>query len=209
MANDNLFNKVMQTSKIEHESVLASTQHLRTNIAQPQSLSDVEPLGQIPNGDYPKELAYDATDPHSDTTKDYKTYKDNEGWSSTVYKDKQGNDTIGYGHKLTAEDVSSGRYANGITKQQGQDLLARDVKSHNDAFYKKNPWAKNQPQHVRTVLEDLAYNMGPNFTSKWTNFSRQLQAGDYAGAKQNILNNKVYNDQVKGRAVRNANALYR
>ena len=190
-------------------SALASTQHLRNNMPQPQSLSDVKPLGQIPNGDYPKELAYDAMDPHPDTTEDYKDYKDNEGWSPTVYPDKEGNDTIGYGHKLTAEDKSSGRYANGITKQQGNSLLAKDVKSHNDAFYKKNPWAKNQPQHVRTVLEDLAYNMGPSFISKWTNFSRQIQAGDYAGAKQNILNNKVYNNQVKGRAIRNANALYR
>ena len=50
----------------------------------------------------------------------FKPYKSLEG----------GNDTIGYGHKLTDDEIRQGVYNKGITKQQAEDLLTKDIMLH-------------------------------------------------------------------------------
>lgn len=41
-----------------------------------------------------------------------------------------GTPTIAYGHKLTKEDISSGRFNNGITMKQAEQLLMDDIVKH-------------------------------------------------------------------------------
>ena len=53
-----------------------------------------------------------------------------EGWEGcelSVYKDLNGFPTIGYGHKLTSEEIADGVYADGITQEQAYDLMTADL----------------------------------------------------------------------------------
>ena len=52
---------------------------------------------------------------------------DQEGFSGEVYKDANGHETIGYGHKLKEGEEFSG----GLTEEQGRQLLAQDFVRHN------------------------------------------------------------------------------
>lgn len=150
---------------------------------------------------------YNAIDPHPNAEPEYlQVFKDNEGYSSKVYKDTEGYDTVGYGHKLTPDDISTGRYANGITPEQADRLLATDVKSHNDQLYKSNPWARNQPQHVREVMEDMNYNLGSKGFNSFKNMISFIKKGDYHNASAAMLNSK-YARQVGNRASRNSSKL--
>ena len=45
-------------------------------------------------------------------SRDTKSY---EGFRGNIYKDTVGLDTIGYGHKLTPDDLASGSYTSGIS----------------------------------------------------------------------------------------------
>jgi len=50
-----------------------------------------------------------------------------EGLRLKVYTDVAGYATIGYGHKLTEDEIASGVYAHGITKVDADAILDRDV----------------------------------------------------------------------------------
>lgn len=65
-----------------------------------------------------------------------------EGFKTSVYKDVVGNPTIGVGHLLTRDELSSGKilincrqvkYANGLTEQQCWELLDQDLGIAEDA----------------------------------------------------------------------------
>ena len=129
-----------------------------------------------------------------------------EGYRSKIYTDTTGNATIGYGHKLTAAEIKSGKYANGITKEQGEALYAKDRKSHTDAFYKKEPWAKNLSASQREALEDMAFNMGSGFLDKFSKNRALMQQGDFHTAS-NSFSNSLYARQVGKRAHDNARKL--
>ena len=105
-----------------------------------------------------------------------------EGWRSKVYKDSEGYDTVGYGHKLTPNEVKNGTYANGISKAQGSKLFNKDFGRHKAAFYGSNPGLLKAPDNVKAVLGDLAYNMGPGFLKKFPTMKAALGRGDYAAA---------------------------
>ncbi|RLA69423.1 MAG: hypothetical protein DRG30_10205 [Epsilonproteobacteria bacterium] len=156
---------------------------------EPEKLTKVEPEGFI-----------------NSTSKDINETQKNEGFRNTVYKDTLGFDTIGYGHKLTAADKASGKFAKGVTKAQAQELYEQDEKLHTAGLYKNAPWAKKQPEVVQEVLKDMAYNMGPAFIKKWPQFAKQLREGDYKAAANNMLKSS-YAKQVKGRAIKNAKKL--
>ncbi len=49
-----------------------------------------------------------------------------EGFRSSIYLDANGHPTIGYGHKLTQEEIESGKYKNGITIFDARPLFEAD-----------------------------------------------------------------------------------
>ena len=84
-----------------------------------------------------------------------------EGWSDTLYTDTTGNQTIGLGHKLTAEDKLH------IDREQLICWAANDiVKSIN--------LAETQPEYkskvIRPVFGYLIFNLGHYGFSKFVNF---------------------------------------
>ncbi len=131
-------------------------------------------------------------------------HKQYEGFRNKVYKDTEGHDTVGYGHKLTKDDIASGRYAKGISQQDADMLLQRDVNKHNQGLYNRNPWVSQQPQNVRTALEDMSYNMGS--MQAWPETMDAIKQGNYSLAAQNIENSK-YATQVGNRAINNARLI--
>lgn len=44
-----------------------------------------------------------------------------------IHKDINGHKTIGYGHKLTDEDIRSNRFKNGLSEKGASDLLKQDL----------------------------------------------------------------------------------
>lgn len=132
-----------------------------------------------------------------------------EGFRSNVYKDTEGHDTIGYGHKLTADDKRTGRYNNGITKEEAEKLYQADKAKHNKLLYSKYPWVASQPASVRMALEDMAYNMGIGDGKGLSSFNTTLEdikAGRYESASNKIKNSR-YATQVGQRAFDNANRI--
>ena len=125
--------------------------------------------------------------------------KQSEGLRLNVYKDTEGYDTIGYGHKLKpGEDY----LRNGITKEQAEQLFAQDFDYHYKAAM-KIPSFNKHPKEVQDALVDMTYNMGPTWYKSWDNTMKLLENQDYKSVANVILNSK-YARQVKGRALVNA-----
>jgi len=131
-----------------------------------------------------------------------------EGFRDHVYKDSKGYSTIGYGHKLTKQEIKSGKYKNGISKEDAKKLYATDKAKHNKKLYNTFGWVKDQPQQVREALEDMAYNMGVGDGKHGglSGFKKTLsliKAGKYKEASKGMLNSQYAKD-VGLRAVDNS-----
>lgn len=81
---------------------------------------------------------------------------EHEGWVPTIYKDAAGYPTIGYGHLLLpGEEI---KFRNGITKEQGRELLRQDIKVAEDAVNKYVNASMTQNQF--DALVSFTYNVG-------------------------------------------------
>jgi len=131
-----------------------------------------------------------------------------EGFRGHVYKDSLGYDTVGFGHKLTRQEISSGAFKNGISREQAMNMFREQKRSIVNKFYENNPQYKNAPASTREGLEDVAYNMGPNFLDGFPSMKKALDRGDYKEAgKQLATGSKGYSkyvQQVKQRGLDNA-----
>lgn len=106
--------------------------------------------------------------------------KRSEGFRSATYVDATGNATIGYGHKL----VPGESFPNGITQAQAEQILAGDVNRAEQAVvsFVKVPLTQGQFD----ALVDFCYNLGSGKLQSST-LLRNLNAGDYAGARDQLL----------------------
>src|SRR5271167_5079362 len=108
-----------------------------------------------------------------------------EGLSLTVYKDANGNPTIGYGHKLEGDE----EYPNGIDQEKAEDILKADLEIADEVVSRLAPQA-NQNQH--DALCDFCFNLGrgalvmllfhgfdqiPNQLSRWVYAGGVVQPG--------------------------------
>ncbi len=126
-----------------------------------------------------------------------------EGYRNQVYTDTTGNATIGYGHKLTANDIKSGKYAGGITKEQGEALYQQDQAKHNAQLYAREPWIANLSGSQQSAMQDMAFNMGPAFLDKFPGAKKSMKSGDFRAAASSFAGSK-YANQVGQRAQDNA-----
>lgn len=130
----------------------------------------------------------------------------NEGLRGEIYKDSEGHETIGYGHKLTDLDKVSGIYNGGISEETAQKLMEEDYNSHKAEVRRVVPNIDRYPNHVQDVVYDMGYNLGPTGLSEFKNMLGAIDIGDYVtGAKE--LMNSTYARQTGDRAKRNANRL--
>lgn len=73
---------------------------------------------------------------------------------SHVYNDSGGYPTIGFGHCLTASEKASGKFANGITEAQANDLLRKDIEMNTgliNEFLQDNPDVQLSQQQFDAV----------------------------------------------------------
>lgn len=108
-----------------------------------------------------------------------------EGVENTVYKDSAGLDTIGVGHLLTAQELSSGRisiadvdvdYSNGLNDTQVKELLAQDLERFVEAV--NNCVTVELKQHQFDALVAFCFNVGVG-AFKNSTLLKELNQGNY------------------------------
>lgn len=108
-----------------------------------------------------------------------------EGMETYLYEDVAGLKTIGVGHLLTRDELSSGKiwikgsavkYQNGLTEQQVYDLLEQDLESFEDAVHSLVKVELNQNQFDSLV--SFSFNVGVN-AFKNSTLLKRLNKGQY------------------------------
>jgi hypothetical protein len=120
-----------------------------------------------------------------------------------------GNDTIGYGHKLTDDDIKTGRYSKGLTKDEAIGLMRNDVEEHLDrtleqyeAQYGKGSFDKLHPD-LKVLALDFVYNglpitEYPNFFGAANQYSTTKDANAKKQAYEKMLKNYIRNVKKDG-----------
>ncbi len=109
-------------------------------------------------------------------------------YSPTMYRDKKGW-SIGIGHYISPEDLKSGKYNNGMTRQEAFVQFDKDKLNNTNKFYNNNPKFLTYPKSVRNGLEDLAFNMGPQFLQKFPKMKEALYAENFPEAATQLITN--------------------
>ncbi|HVI51042.1 MAG TPA: lysozyme [Candidatus Sulfotelmatobacter sp.] len=114
-----------------------------------------------------------------------------EGTEFKQYPDTAGIPTIGYGHKLLPGES----YPNGITEEQAQALLDKDINTSEQAVRGAAKVPLTQEQY--DALISFSYNIGAG-AFKNSTLVKKLNEGDYEGAANELLRwNKVTKNGVK------------
>nr|WRE08351.1 lysozyme [Helicobacter pylori] len=124
---------------------------------------------------------------------------DSERFSPSVYTDKTGHPTIGYGYNLSVYSYEGKR----ITKAYG---LLTDILKENYKAILSYGWYKNLDAMRRMVILDLSYNLGLNGLLKFKQFIKAIEDKNYALAVERLQKSPYFN-QVKKRASRNMEIL--
>ncbi|WP_294967128.1 glycoside hydrolase family protein [Sulfurimonas sp.] len=111
--------------------------------------------------------------------------KEAEGFSGTVYKCTQGFDTIGYGTKLP------------ITKKGAELLIQLRLNEKIDRLHKKLDWLDEQPQTVKEILYDMAYQMGVTKIMAFKKTLAYIKDKDYTNAAKEMLDSGWANQTPK------------
>jgi lysozyme len=121
-----------------------------------------------------------------------------EGCKLSIYADLNGFPTIGYGHKLTADEVTSEIYSDGITLEQANELFLTDATPFENAI---NALGIVSTQGQFDALFSFAYNLGisnmkvmlshgidqvPQQISRWTHAGNIVQPGLVARRQQEV-----------------------
>lgn len=115
-----------------------------------------------------------------------------EGTRLKLYQDTVGKTSIGVGRNLS--DV-------GISQEEADLLLENDIKAATVALESHFPWAAALDAVRLGALLNMTFNMGIGGVAQFKDMLSKLQAGDYAGASQAMLQSK-WADQVGARAQR-------
>ncbi len=124
---------------------------------------------------------------------------DSEGFSPSIYTDKTGHPTIGYGYNLSVYSYEGKR----ITKAYG---LLTDILKENHRVILSYGWYKNLDAMRRMVILDLSYNLGLNGLLKFKQSIKAIEDKNYALAVERLPKSPYFN-QVKKRASRNMEIL--
>jgi hypothetical protein len=126
-----------------------------------------------------------------------------------------GTPTIGYGHKLTEDEVKSKKYASGLTKAEVDNLMRSDLNRHKIAAqssfekeYGKGSFNK-LPGQLKDIVVDYSYtgtgvNEFPNFHKSVYEYSTAKDPGTKQAAYNNML--AQYKRYTKGKELTKRNA---
>jgi lysozyme len=138
-----------------------------------------------------------------------------EGFEDKPYKDTVGKTTIGYGRNLESNPLTLSELqvllnrVNWKSKKDAEDwaemLLKHDLQNHVKEL-KYNFNLAEQPENVRVVLIDMAYNVGVPRLGLFIGMIHAIKNKDYTEAATELLDSR-YAEQVKSRAVSNAKML--
>ncbi len=126
---------------------------------------------------------------------------DSEGFSPSIYTDKTGHPTIGYGYNVSVYFYEGKR----ITKPQAYGLLTDILKENHKALLSYG-WYKNLDAMRRMVILDLSYNLGLSGLFKFKQFIKAIENKNYALAVERLQKSPYFN-QVRKRASRNMEIL--
>lgn len=109
--------------------------------------------------------------------------------------------TIAYGHRITAEDISSGRYdkwkVDGITDAEAKELFKQDYIKHENAVRQQFSDYDSYDDKYQKVLVSVAFNVGAEKTKKtYTNLLEAIEAKDDKAVYKEMLTNLI-KDGVK------------
>ncbi|GAA9872296.1 lysozyme [Helicobacter pylori] len=117
---------------------------------------------------------------------------DSEGFSPSIYTDKTGHPTIGYGYNLSVYSYEGKR----ITKAYG---LLTDILKENYKALLSYGWYKNLDAMRRMVILDLSYNLGLNGLLKFKQFIKAIEDKNYALAVERLQKSPYFNQVKKER----------
>ena len=117
--------------------------------------------------------------------------KRHEGTEYRPYKDSLGLWTVGVGH-LIGDGKSLPPEMNRTFSQAEVDTMFDMDYTKYAAAARAIPGYNMLDTPAEGALEDLTFNMGTKWYKKWPNLTKQLVAGDTAGAANNLHNSKWY-----------------
>ena len=146
----------------------------------------------------------------------------NQGYKNFVYKDSRGFLSMGYGHKLTAEEKKKYKLGDRVDGDLLEDHWEKDWELHYNAAKSIEGYDKLSIQQ-KVALVDLTFNMGVNWVKKFPNLIQNIKkAGlaensslselhmsnaanelQYKNFKENNLELSKYWVQAKNRALSN------
>lgn len=103
-----------------------------------------------------------------------------EGFSSTPYKDSGGKLSVGYGHLVRPSE----NFDNGLTEEQAQDLLAKDISYAESAV--TQAVSVDLTQNEFDALISFTYNLGGKTLLNST-LLKKLNNGDFSEAALEFL----------------------
>jgi GH24 family phage-related lysozyme (muramidase) len=89
--------------------------------------------------------------------------------------------TIGYGHKITAKELKSGRFKFGITPEVADKILREDVKKAAEGakrHFGEKGW-EEMSQAQKDAAIDHSFNLGSAGLKKFPRWSEALRTGDW------------------------------
>ena len=114
--------------------------------------------------------------------------KEHEGLRLDVYPDKEGNLTVGYGHKIDAgspEDIRNLGEGDLITMERADQLFEQDFSEHLFAA-QQLPGFFEASKRQQAALIDLTFNMGPNFLNTFPMMRKALEEGNFEEAARQL-----------------------
>lgn len=100
----------------------------------------------------------------------------------------KGNPTIGRGRNLADP---------GISQQEDDEMFANDITRVQRELDVAMPWWENLNPARQLALAELAFNIGTDkLKSAWPRTMSFLASGQYISAANEVINNKIWVDQV-------------
>ena len=128
------------------------------------------------------------------------------------YPDPSGGFSIGYGHKLSADELNLGvvkiggkrvPIRHGLTEEQARSLLSEDTASKTagakQVMAEHGIHWESLPNQVQTVAADLAYQVGPNGLRRFQPFLDAVKNKDWETAQRHV--DRYYRDPHTGAMV--------
>jgi len=106
--------------------------------------------------------------------------KEHEGFENHVYKDSLGFDTLGYGTKMP------------ISKKEATVLLRMRLDDIINDLKKRQPIFNQMPEEARSILSNMAYQMGVTGLLKFKKTWEYLQEHEFKKASVEMLDSMWY-----------------